>query len=413
MEGSKSKDPSAKEKMNRAYLDSKINRIIEPMVVDLMKKTPDDPITYMIEWLKENHGNRASIHANERFELEHLRKEVPKLKDRIAELDDGEGDHDEKGSEIESEVSDEDDYVDDLPEPTKNKKNEQRTSVSAEVFGVFNKKGDFTPTVIEKSDEVKEKIRKRLMESFLFSALDEKDRNIVLDAMNEINMKEGDTVIKEGDDGDVLYVVESGKYKCTKVFPGNSEPTHLTDYEGGAAFGELALLYNAPRAATITCTTPGTVYSLDRQTFNHIVKDAAVKRREKYENFLAQVKILESLEPYERTKLADAFKEIQYKAGDYVIKEDEEGNTFYFISEGEAIATKTLEAGKPPVEVMQYQKGDYFGERALIKNEPRAANVIAKSDITVLCLDRHMFKRLLGPIEEILKRNVYEVPNQS
>lgn len=412
MEGGK-KDPTMKEKMNRAYLDSKINRIIEPMVVELMKHTPDDPITYMINWLKENHGNRASIHANERFELEHLRKEVPRLKEKIAELDNGEGDDDEKGSEIESDGSDEEEYVDDLPQPVKNKGDKQRTSVSAEAFGIYHKKEDFKPVINDKADDVKERIRKRLQESFMFSALNEKDQNIVLDAMKEIKMNEGDLVIKEGDDGDVLYVVESGKYKCTKVFKGNTEPTHLTDYEAGAAFGELALLYNAPRAATITCTTPGYVYSLDRNTFNHIVKDAAVKRREKYENFLSQVKILESLEPYERSKLADAFKEIAFNSGEYVIKEDEEGNTFYFISEGEAIATKTLEAGKPPVEVMQYQKGDYFGERALIKNEPRAANVIAKSDITVLCLDRHMFKRMLGPIEEILKRNVYEVPTQS
>jgi cAMP-dependent protein kinase regulator len=186
----------------------------------------------------------------------------------------------------------------------------------------------------------------------------------------------------------------------------------LTKYEQGAAFGELALLYNAPRAATITCIDEGTLYSLDRNTFNHIVKDAAVKRREKYENFLSQVKILESLEPYEKTKLADAFKEINYKPNEYVIKEDETGDTFYFISEGEAYASKTLEAGKPPVEVMKYQKGDYFGERALIKNEPRAANVIAKTEITVLCLDRHMFKRLLGPIEEILKRNNYDNPSE-
>lgn len=412
MEGGK-KDPTMKEKMNRAYLDSKINRIIEPMVVELMKHTPDDPITYMINWLKENHGNRASIHANERFELEHLRKEVPRLKEKIAELDNGEGDDDEKGSEIESDGSNEEEYVDDLPQPVKNKGDKQRTSVSAEAFGIYHKKEDFKPVINDKADDVKERIRKRLQESFMFSALNEKDQNIVLDAMKEIKMNEGDLVIKEGDDGDVLYVVESGKYKCTKVFKGNTEPTHLTDYEAGAAFGELALLYNAPRAATITCTTPGYVYSLDRNTFNHIVKDAAVKRREKYENFLSQVKILESLEPYERSKLADAFKEIAFNSGEYVIKEDEEGNTFYFISEGEAIATKTLEAGKPPVEVMQYQKGDYFGERALIKNEPRAANVIAKSDITVLCLDRHMFKRMLGPIEEILKRNVYEVPKQS
>jgi cAMP-dependent protein kinase regulator len=59
---------------------------------------------------------------------------------------------------------------------------------------------------------------------------------------------------------------------------------------------------------------------------------------------------------------------------------------------------------------MHYKVGDYFGERALIKNEPRAANVIAKNHCTVVLLDRHSFKRLLGPLEDILKRNleVYE-----
>lgn len=211
MEGGK-KDPSVKEKMNRAYLDSKINRIIEPMVVELMKKTPDDPIGFMINWLKDNHGNRASIHANERFELEHLRKEVPRLKEKLAELDQGEGDEEERGSEIESDVSDEEEYVDELPKPSVNKATQQRTSVSAEAFGIYHKKEDFKPVVVEKSDEVKEKIRKRLIESFMFSALNEKDQNIVLDAMKEENFKTGDVVINQGDDGDVLYVVESGLY---------------------------------------------------------------------------------------------------------------------------------------------------------------------------------------------------------
>lgn len=54
---------------------------------------------------------------------------------------------------------------------------------------------------------------------------------------------------------------------------------------------------------------------------------------------------------------------------------------------------------------MKYKSGDYFGELALIRNEPRAANVIAKTHVSVVTLDRHSFKRLLGPIEEILKRN--------
>jgi cAMP-dependent protein kinase regulator len=59
---------------------------------------------------------------------------------------------------------------------------------------------------------------------------------------------------------------------------------------------------------------------------------------------------------------------------------------------------------------MQYGPGDYFGERSLMKNEPRAANVIARTDCLVVSLDRHSFKRLMGPLDGILKRNmeIYE-----
>lgn len=84
------------------------------------------------------------------------------------------------------------------------------------------------------------------------------------------------------------------------------------------------------------------------------------------------------MDNYERMKLSDAFKEEKYNTGDHVIREGDSGNVFYFIQEGEAIATKTLTPGKGPETVMHYSMGDYFGERALLKNEPRAANVIAK-----------------------------------
>lgn len=107
----------------------------------------------------------------------------------------------------------------------------------------------------------------------MFSGIDDADLKIVIDAMDQKKSPQGEVVIKEGDKGDVLYVVESGKLDCTKVIDGKE--THLKDYQPGDAFGELALLYNAPRAATITATVDCELWVLDRQTFNHIVKEAS------------------------------------------------------------------------------------------------------------------------------------------
>lgn len=116
--------------------------------------------------------------------------------------------------------------------------------------------------------------------------------------------------------------------------------------------------------------------------------------------------ILKTMEPYERSKLADVLKEKDYTKGQVVIHEGEEGNELFFIVEGEAYASKQLEPGKSSTKVKNYHKGDYFGEMALIKSEPRAANVIAKTSLKVCFLDRHSFKRLLGSVETLLKRNM-------
>lgn len=75
------------------------------------------------------------------------------------------------------------------------------------------------------------------------------------------------------------------------------------------------------------------------------------------------------------------------------------------MEEGEAYAEKIFKENEPAKRVLDYKKGNYFGELALIRNEPRAASVVAVTDCKLLSLDRLSFKRLLGPIENILKRN--------
>jgi len=128
------------------------------------------------------------------------------------------------------------------------------------------------------------------------------------------------------------------------------------------------------------------------------------KRRENYEEFMSKGALFAYLDDYEKLQLIDSLKSTSYKQGDFIIKEGEIGDTFYILEEGEAFATKTLSIGDTPVKVMDYNVGDYFGELALMKNEPRAANIIAKTDCKCVWIDREAFKRILGPLEELLLR---------
>ncbi len=159
-------------------------------------------------------------------------------------------------------------------------------------------------------------------------------------SLNPLAFREKEFVIRQYDDGDYLYVVDEGKLECTKSFKKGEKPTFLKVYVPGEAFGELALLYNAPRAANIQCLTDSILFALDRATFNHIVKDAAIKKRNRFEDFLSKVELLDTMDPYERAKIADVIKTAMFAKGDYVIREGDSGKTFYFIQKGTAVATK-------------------------------------------------------------------------
>ena len=285
------------------------------------------------------------------------------------------------------------------------KKKVYRKGVSAEAYGIYNKKKPFVPRVIPKTNEQKENIREKCKQSFLFNSLEGKELQTIIDSFEEKRYKAGQNVITQGEEGDVLYLVDSGDLDCEKVFKEGDPPTYLKTYHPGESFGELALLYNAPRAATIRAKTDAICWALDRECFNNIVKNAAVKKREKYESTLKKVEILKTMEDYEIGQICDALKIKNFKKGDYIIKQGDKGNDFYILDEGSAHAEKVFEEGKPAQSVKDYKSGDYFGELALLKGEPRAAYIIADTDCKCISLDRMAFKRLLGPLEDILQRN--------
>eukprot|EP01017_Pseudomicrothorax_dubius_P015467 TRINITY_DN1781_c0_g2_i1.p1 TRINITY_DN1781_c0_g2~~TRINITY_DN1781_c0_g2_i1.p1 ORF type:complete len:377 (-),score=133.11 TRINITY_DN1781_c0_g2_i1:170-1300(-) len=366
------------EAANREFIDKKINPILEKLVVDLLINKPEDVVEFMIDWITTKKDSLKR-------EIGYTAGESPTKRKESQE--------------------DSDDEVEDLPIPAAKKKG-PRTSVSAEAYGIFNKKTAYVPKVVPKNDEQKRRIRQRLEQAFMFSALDEREKEIVVNAMEERRFKAGDTVIRQGEDGDNLYVVDSGQLDCFKQFSKNEQQKFLKTYQPGESFGELALLYNAPRAATIIAKSDCVLFALDRECFNGIVKDAASKKREKYEGFLSRVELLQAMDPYEKANVADALKPEKYRRGDFVVRQGDVGDTFFFIEEGEAIATKSMKPGDVPIEVYQYKAGDYFGELALLKNVTRQANIIAKTDLSLVKVDRDSFRRMMGPLEDILRRNM-------
>ena len=355
----------------------------------------------MIQWLQNYSGIKSTGENIEQTELENLRNEVKRYKKKY-EKEDKEM---EISSESDEDISPEEQKkIDEEMQKRQQKKKCYRLSVSAEVYGIHNVKKPYVPRVIPKTDEQISRIKDRCMLSFIFNSLEEKELKTVIDSFEEKKCPAGQNIITQGEEGDVLYLVDSGELDCEKVFNKGDPPTYLKTYKPGESFGELALLYNAPRAATIRAKTDSVLWALDRECFNNIVKDAAMKKREKYENTLKKVELLKSIDPYELGQICDALKPMSFKQGDVIIRQHESGDVFFIIDEGKCHAEKSFHGG-PPERVKDYDSCDYFGELALLKGEPRAATIIADTDCRCLTLDRMAFKRLLGPLEAILQRN--------
>ena len=381
----------------KEYLETKVKPILDELVFQLLCERPENPASYMIEWLKKTGGYTSNgLTLKEKEELEKLRKDIISYRKKNPPPEENLENNSQS-----SESDNEDEFYDPQKEPKKKDKT-GRKGISSESYGKFNKKENFKPRFIKKTDSQITRIKGRILQSFLFNNLEANDIDLVIGAMEEKNFKAGDYIIKQGDNGDCLYIVDSGELDCSKRFSSNpNEDKYLKTYKSGEAFGELALLYNAPRAATIKAKTDSVLWCLDRDTFNNIVRESYRLRREKYENFLKCVDILSTMDSYEISLVSEALKKCTFNADEYIIKEDEVGDVFYIVEEGEAVAFSS----NKKIPEMNYGKGSYFGELALLRDQPRAVNVKAKTNVKLLSLDRNAFKRVMGPIDEILQRN--------
>lgn len=252
----------------------------------------------------------------------------------------------------------------------------RRTSVSAESLDPSQTQ-PMPKTVIPKTPSQRQRIEQSIKNNLLFRNLDEDQYNDVLNAMKEVRVPAGTQVIVQGAVGDFFYVVESGTFEVWVKPPAthsydpvtrqstatsSGEAKMVAKIESGGSFGELALMYNAPRAATVVgVAASSTLWALDRVTFRSILMEHTSRKRKMYEVFLSEVGILVSLEPHERAKIADALEEKVYEEGEPVVIEGEVGKNFYIIESGQAEVTKRRGGRGEEERVSMLSRGDYFG----------------------------------------------------
>eukprot|EP00295_Goniomonas_pacifica_P035445 CAMPEP_0175976912 /NCGR_PEP_ID=MMETSP0108-20121206/44786_1 /TAXON_ID=195067 ORGANISM="Goniomonas pacifica, Strain CCMP1869" /NCGR_SAMPLE_ID=MMETSP0108 /ASSEMBLY_ACC=CAM_ASM_000204 /LENGTH=164 /DNA_ID=CAMNT_0017306869 /DNA_START=3 /DNA_END=494 /DNA_ORIENTATION=+ len=161
----------------------------------------------------------------------------------------------------------------------------------------------------------------------------------LLDAFFEKTFEDGEVVMSQGDTGDNFYILDQGI--CEIFVKVKGEDKLVFTAKPGNGFGELALLYNAPRAATVKCRGAVHVFGLDRDSFTHILRSTESNKQELYCGFLEKVDILSALDAEERAKLADVLVSKTFKEGEYIIRQGEEGDFFYIVAKGQAVATKS------------------------------------------------------------------------
>lgn len=313
-----------------------------------------------------------------------------------------------------------------------------------------------------KSASEKATIRGALLKNALFQHLtDDLFEKVVYPMMYPVLVRRGEDVITQGDlDGDDLFVIQSGEVDVIvdpslqdvaiqRLLGGRRDPHDDEDYGAahhydedeydaygasararlgasqsgarvvkrlgpGDAFGELALLYSCPRQATCRAATDVTLWGLGGSDFRALLRQHTTRERSQRTSILSNVKVLMYLTPEERSQVQDALTRVDVPQGTYVIRQGEHGDTFYIVDSGVLSVRKVLTPGMASVEVNTLRAGDYFGETALLLAQERQASVMAVTDASVLVLQKEDFERLLGPLEDVLRRNMrnYDMLNQ-
>jgi CRP-like cAMP-binding protein len=236
-----------------------------------------------------------------------------------------------------------------------------------------------------------------------------------------------EVIFSPGDQDDHFYVVKSGEFKLVEGPPSqgsggggagagggsdNSPSSALSEQRLGewSCFGESVLRFKAPRTDKVTLVSPkGEVWYIHASEYQSIiVKEQAARERGRL-GFLRSVPLLAQLTDEQVGALSKCLTRQVFRPGQRIIEQNTRGTEFFFVEKGSVRAVQRTQKGDKEVstEVNSFGPGDYFGEGAMLRDEPRTADCVAvgTEEVVTLVLKKSDFVELLGGLENLIESN--------
>ena len=239
---------------------------------------------------------------------------------------------------------------------------------------------------------------------FIFTSLTDEDKEIVAETMQLYIFDSGKVVFEQDRPSKSYYVV---KYGILEVLVNNRRVSKIHPTEG---FGELALLHDNPRSATVRTLEKSAMWGIERANFRRVIEEMNTLIYEQNREFLEKVPLLQPLNPQQKDSLAASLVSCKYNNGEKIITEGDEGMHLYIIRDG------CVSVQKGTKEIARLYTGDFFGEMTLLYKVPRQASCVAIEGIVkCVALSREDLQKALGnQLTEIIEKNtILEALNKS
>lgn len=259
----------------------------------------------------------------------------------------------------------------------------------------------FVPPEYPKTPQETEFLETAMADAFVLTQVKGGERKRVMKAFERWPVKTGDVVIKEKEIGRYFYLIQTGTIQFFKA-PEMVKP--VGEATMGGSFGEIALLFDCPRAATAIAETDCVLWRLDQHTYRRVIAQFNLEADQGTKAILQKISIFENLDDEFLTQIAQSLSMETYEEGEEIIHRGSECTSFYIIKEGKIKGTDIKVAGSSYDDIV-LDAGNFFGEGSIMNNNPIQGTIVAMEKTTLLTMSREIFLKLFGDFDTLIRQS--------